>query len=163
MGNTAIVIITISIILIIALINKVTNNSKYNENNDDKVNDNSVDMNEDFINNSKGHEIIPLVKVFCDSDKMIIRSILQSSQIRNYLELDNINSLYPGLQMNNLKEIIIFIYKDDVNDARTIIEDYIKNINNNKSQNNSNVIIDAISEIGNWSTRETRPIPELLV
>ena len=126
MQNPTLVAVIIIVIFIFIIF------KKYNENNSDKKIDHDEtdfkDHNEDFFNKSQGKSIIPFIRVFAPKDKILLRSILNSEDIPTYVGSDHINNLLPGLRIQGHTDVVIYIFEENKNQAKVIVEDYIRNL-----------------------------------
>lgn len=86
------------------------------------------DLYEEFFNKSQDKKIIPFIRIYAPKDKILLRSFLDSEGIPTYTDSEHINNLYPGLNVHGFTDIVIYIFEDNKDQAKIIVEDYIKNL-----------------------------------
>ena len=118
------------------------------------------ELNEKFLDNPTGSPVIPLVRIYSPTDKMVIRSILDSQQILSYVELEHLSSLWPGVMLEGFSDTIIYIYSDDRTAAEKLVKEYIQSILDNDESAQSAEMFASFNDL---PPRESRVLPELMV
>jgi hypothetical protein len=95
--------------------------------------DDLPDMNEVFLNHAGGRTVIDLVKVFNPSDLMILRSIFASEGIDSYVKSNYFGDLYGSAKESIFSTTVISIFEDKLDDARGIVQQYIQNLQKDKT------------------------------
>ena len=144
-----ITLLVISILIIFLLFKKKVNQKTEAVNNNEE--EDLVDMNKSFLEKAQGKEVVNAIIVYSINDLNIIRSLLFSSGIENYVRNDHMSSLLPGIGINGLTSMIISIIKSDYSETKEIVMDYIEEkINERNNQNVNKEIIDKIRNVGEF-------------
>lgn len=125
--NIEYLILILSVIFVMAIITRYKKRHQ-NDPKKDKPNNSpeeTDDLNEEFIKNLNDEEVVDAVKVFSPIDLKILRSVLASEGVNNYVLFPCINSLYAGIPISGYTDSIIQIKLSDKEEAVKIIKDYI--------------------------------------
>lgn len=159
MINTILIFMAIAIIMIIGFNQRKKSKDVDNEENEK---DEFIDYNQEFIESSEGQEVIPFVRLFSQSDKLMIRSLLSSENISTYITNENTNNLFPGRMVQGYTDTVIYIFKEDRERARSIIEDYILNLIENIYPEIKTKAIDLVAAMALLPTSMNQIVPEII-
>lgn len=127
--NYSLIILFTFFIIIFAFITKNKLNKKINKkmkgSNDSE---NFKDLNDIFINNSENRQIIDIIRIYNPIDGTILRSILDSHNIETYVKFNNMNNLYPGIQIPGHTTSIISIFADKLDETIPVFDEYIESL-----------------------------------
>jgi hypothetical protein len=125
------------------------------------------DLNDIFLSNAEGKDILGLVKVSNQQDKMILRSILDAEGIETYIEPNHFSGLYPTHGIHRGSSLIIFIYKSKAAEAKKVVEDYILTLKEGRSSEKANPLDRALKTgamlSGVLLPEPDNSLPELLI
>jgi hypothetical protein len=91
---------------------------------------------------------------------------LQSAEIENYVKNDSLSRLYPGIKGFSKQDAIIYIYNDNKEEARKIIEDYIETIKDERKEKKDSTgrnITEFVAVGVTVPSGKNRELPELLI
>ncbi|MDC7125445.1 MAG: hypothetical protein PQJ46_07750 [Spirochaetales bacterium] len=159
MDTLIIIIIATAVIMSVGFYERKKSNINIIEVDNDEEKE---DYNQEFIKNSDGKEVIPFVRIFAQSDKLLLRSLLSSENIYTYMTSENTNSLFPGRMIQGYTDMIIYIFKEDKKRAKPIVEDYILNLIENINPEIKVKAMDFISVLALVPTSLNQIIPEIL-
>jgi len=85
------------------------------------------DMDASFLDAAQKADkrVVDAVVVHSLADLAILRSLLYSSEIENYVRNDHVSALLPGVGIDGLTSMVISIFEDDYESARQIVNDYL--------------------------------------
>lgn len=124
------------------------------------------ELNEKFIRQAQGKEVIPFVKTYNINDRILIRSLLDSVGICTYLKPNSFSSLYPGVAINNHTDSILSIFTKDMPEARKVVLDYIEDLKNIDPEKRTPYLRHAAEYTLSGvviPTNQDRVLPEILV
>lgn len=144
------------VIFVIAIILKKREVSSKSD--DQNKEDDLQDMNEVFLNHAGGRKVLDLVKVFNPSDLMILRSIFASEGIDSYVKSNYFGDLYGSAKESIFSTTVISIFEDKLDDARVIVQDYIRNLQKDTNDTDSSVAEDVQT-----TEADLKYLPEILL
>jgi len=160
----SILLIAISLIIIILIFRHVrTSGQKENKNlNEDEKRVENINMNKEFLDiaETSRKKATNAIKVFNYQDLQLIRSMLYSCGINNYVEYENMLNIKGGTAIDNFNDAIIKIFQEDTPEAVNVFNDYLKT---KKEEISKKEKIRNIAEflIGGWVVSNTTK-PELI-
>jgi len=85
------------------------------------------DMDASFLDAAQktDRRVVDAVVVHSSADLALLRSLLYSSKIENYVRNDHVSALLPGVGVNGLTNMVISIFEDDYESAKEIVADYL--------------------------------------
>ncbi len=159
MSNAVLIFLAIAIIMIVGFYkNKKSKSIGTHE----RLEDEALDYNQEFIENSEGKDIIPFVRIFAQSDKLMLRSLLSSEGVCTYITNENTNNLFPGRMVQGYTDTVIYIFKEDQAMARPIVEDYILNLIENINPEIRTKAIDLVAAMALLPTSMNQILPEFI-
>ncbi|HPE35821.1 MAG TPA: hypothetical protein PK625_01625 [Spirochaetales bacterium] len=120
----------------------------------------------EFLAQAKGRSAMPLVRVYNSEDLMVLRSLLSSAGIPNYVNYGHISGLYPNIRIAGLSDSVIAVFDTDLDDALRIVLEYIELARKNSASFSSSKVR-AVAEfvVGGYVVPggSGRTLPEVLV
>ena len=94
---------------------------------EDERNVENINMNKEFLDilKSSDKKVINVIKVFSYQDLQLIRSMLYSCGISNYVEYENMINIKGGIAIDNFNDAIIKIFQEDTTEAVNVFNDYL--------------------------------------
>jgi len=133
---------------------------------EEKERDELPDLNDKFLENAKGRDVIDLVKVYNPQDSIVLRSILDSEGIETYVKSNHFGDLYPTYDLHNFATSVISIYKENSAAAKQIVEDYLLTLKKESYNRDSNLLENTLktgSALAGIPPELSKFIPELLI
>ncbi len=124
------------------------------------------DMNERFLDRSRGRTVIDLVKVFNPSDEMILRSILAAEGVESYVKSNHFGDLYGSAKESIFSTVVISIFEDKTDEGKKIVQGYIRNLLKDKVDGEESFqapLQNAASAMVGLPASDLKYIPELLI
>lgn len=87
-----------------------------------------LDPNDRFLAAAQGQEVIKLVRTFNQEDEMMLRSLLEGSEILTFLHNSHMSGLFPGLNIPGYTDAILAVMEKDVEGAQELVRDYIEQL-----------------------------------
>jgi hypothetical protein len=86
-----------------------------------------LDMDESFLDVAQktGKRVVDAVIVHSPADLSILRSLLYSGEIENYVRNDHVSALLPGVGIDGLTNMVISIFEDDYEAACELVNEYL--------------------------------------
>ncbi len=124
-----IIILLVLLLLALVLHRMQTSGRKTQKELSEDPGDSLQDLNEKFLAQAEGRQVIELVKVYNHQDKMILRSILDARGIPTYVKSNNFGELYPTFDLNNFATSVISLFETDREEAVMVVKDYLDSLN----------------------------------
>lgn len=124
------------------------------------------DFNEKFLRQHGNDPGVALVRTYNPEDLMLLRSLLDSSQINTWAEFAQMNSLLPGVVIPGHTDVVVYVGEDDLDEARTIVADYIETLRSGNVAHLGDIMRNlAEFSLGGYAqpNRGGKALPELLV
>jgi hypothetical protein len=86
-----------------------------------------LDMDASFLNVAQktGKRVVDAVVVHASADLALLRSLLYSGGIENYVRNDHVSALLPGVGINGLTSMVISVFEDDYEATCEIVGEYL--------------------------------------
>jgi hypothetical protein len=86
-----------------------------------------IDMNEEFLATceKEGKNVINAIKVYSYKDLQLLRSMLYSCGIQNYVQFENMMNIRGGVGIERFNDAFIQIFEDDIEETKQVFEDYV--------------------------------------
>jgi hypothetical protein len=109
-------------------------------------------MNDSFLNKAQttDERVIYAVVVYSLNDLNMIRSLLYSSKIENYVKNNHVSTLYPGVGIDGLNSMIISIFENDYESTREIVNDYLAEKKKERGENTAKDTGNRIRNVGEF-------------
>ena len=124
--------------------------------------DGMPDLNEEFLAAAAGEDTAGLVRTFHPTDLMILRSILASEGIPNFVPHSHVGGLLPGVRVQGYTDSTIVIRVSDAEDAIRLTQDYIETIQTPNTPKMRNALEFLAAGVP-VAAAEDRVLPELLL
>jgi hypothetical protein len=82
--------------------------------------------NASFLAKAQGQETIKLLRIYNRQDVLILRSLLASLGIENYLAYSNMGDLLPGMRIQGHTDMVLVILAEDRDDAVAAVQTYLE-------------------------------------
>lgn len=86
-----------------------------------------LDMDASFLDAAQrsNRRVVDAVIVHAPADLALLRSLLYSSGIENYVRNDHVSALLPGVGINGLTSMVISVFEDDYEAAAEIVTEFL--------------------------------------
>ena len=87
----------------------------------------ALDMDASFLDAAQetGKRVVDAVVVYAPADLALLRSLLYSSGIENYVRNNHVSALLPGVGINGLTSMVISVFEDDYEATCEAVGEYL--------------------------------------
>jgi hypothetical protein len=98
----------------------------------------ALDMDASFLAAAQkaDKKVVDAVVVHSPADLALLRSLLYSSKIENYVRNDHVSALLPGVGINGLTSMVISVFEEDYEAVREIVSEYLDEKTKGREANN---------------------------
>jgi hypothetical protein len=145
-------LIIICILLIFAVIIRNSRKAKnrHLESSIEESEIHEINMNNRFLDiaDSTGKKAIDAVIIYSLNDLLIIRSQLFSCGIENYVKNEKLNTLFSGIGINGLTNIVLTIFEEDLNETKEIVNEFISSKSRQRKAKGKKELLSKARNIG---------------
>lgn len=81
-----------------------------------------------FFARAQGRDTCAVARVFAVRDRLLLRSLLDARGIPTYVKNEHLNSILPGVGVQNGYDSMLYAVCEDAEPAREIVRDYVRNL-----------------------------------